>query len=170
MPRTRTARTLALGATVAVAAFALTGCAGISSVFGPGEPDRDETGQITEEQNIDIFAVTVGDCLPSNAMADEMSAVDVVPCSEPHGFEVYHEFNLEDGEYPAEDDLWDAVGEGCIPAFDEFVGIAFEESALEIYPLWPTEASWEELDDRLVQCLVNDPAEETIGSLRDAAR
>ena len=57
----------------------------------------------------------------------------------------------------------------CIARFDEFVGISYEESVLDVGFLTPTEQSWND-GDRAVLCTVYDPAEEISGSLRGAQR
>ena len=59
----------------------------------------------------------------------------------------------------------------CGPAFDTFVGLAYEDSTLDIYQLFPTEDTWEQLDDRLISCLIYDPSNpEVTGTLAGAAR
>lgn len=156
--------------------LALTGCAGISDLLGGGEPERDaETNQVTESADVDVFQLQVGDCL--NLGDDtELSTASVVPCSEPHTDEVYHEFELPDGDYPGAEAIEQAADEGCYAAFGAFVGKPFEESVLQYNYLTPTEAGWkdENLQDRLIQCIIYEPGEgapvKLEGSLRGAAR
>ncbi|MFK0400924.1 hypothetical protein ACIQTT_01200 [Microbacterium sp. NPDC090225] len=171
MMKPRTRRALALtGAAVAVS-VALTGCSTINNILGGGSADADrdeETGQVTEGSNIDIFNLKLGDCKmesPSGLIQD----ADVVPCDEPHDEEVYYEITMADGEF-SEADV-DAASQECIgDAYTSFVGIAYEESALEVYPITPTQETWDQLDDRIVQCVIIDPAGQTTGSLKGAAR
>jgi hypothetical protein len=49
------------------------------------------------------------------------------------------------------------------------VGMSYDQSALEVTWLEPTEESWEAGDRELV-CLITDPAGQTTGSLEGANR
>ncbi len=170
MIKRRTRSTIvAAGAALALTA-GLTGCSGLFSNT-QSDADRDDAGQVTEEANIDIFALKVGDCMPSSRQGGEFDNADVVPCTEPHAEEVYYEFDLAGDEFPDEDTMWEQIEAECLPAFNDFVGIDFSESALEVYPITPTQGTWEELDDRAVLCVVADPADDQLTeSLRGAAR
>ncbi|UYO95713.1 septum formation family protein [Microbacterium sp. M28] len=171
MMKLRTRRALALAGSAVALSIALTGCSTITNLISGDAPRDEETGEVTEESNIDIFSLKVGDCMPGDAMSGaEQSDADVVPCSEPHGYEVYHEFELADGEFPGADAIQAEVEAQCLPAFDSFIGLTFEESALDITWYEPTEDSWTEADDRLVQCLVYDAAGDVEGTLKGAAR
>lgn len=166
-----TRRALALAGSAAALTVALTGCSAINSILGSGSGDAnrdEESGQVTESANIDIFSLKVGDCKmesPSGLIED----ADVVPCSEPHDEEVYYEITMDDGDFS--EDAVNTASEECIgDAFTSFVGVSYDQSALEVYPITPTKDTWETLDDRLVQCVVVDPAGPTEGSLKGAAR
>ena len=171
MMKLRTRRALALAGSAVALSIALTGCSTITNLISGDAPRVEETGEVTEESNIDIFSLKVGDCMPGDAMSgSEQTDADVVPCSEPHGYEVYHEFELADGEFPGAEAIQAEVEAQCLPAFDSFIGLTFEESALDITWYEPTEDSWTEADDRLVQCLVYDAAGDVEGTLKGAAR
>jgi len=173
---TRTA--LTAGAFVLVAA-SLTGCSAISSLLEGDSATRDEeTQEVTESGTESVFDIQVGDCL-NEPDGEEILDVEVVPCADPHDYELYHEFDVDLGdEWPGEEAVWNAADEGCHGAFSDFAGIAFEESA----SLWftnftPTVETWEQQDDRLVQCLIyeasDDQGQEIVqveGSLAGAAR
>ncbi|MFB7250882.1 septum formation family protein [Microbacterium sp. NPDC056234] len=171
MMKLRTRRALALAGSAVALSIALSGCSTISNLISGDAPRDEETNQVTEEAEIDIFSLKVGDCMPADAISEtEQTDASVVPCSEPHGYEVYHEFELADGEFPGADAIQAEVEAQCLPAFDAFVGLPFEESALDITWYEPTESSWTEGDDRLVQCLVYDTAGDVEGTLKGAAR
>jgi hypothetical protein len=163
------ARTAAIIA-AALLATSLTGCGAISGLLsGPAQPERDETTQeVVESSDADVFALRVGDCL-NMITADEVDSVPVVPCDEPHGEEVFHDFQMPDGEYPGDEAVIAAAEESCLAAFEPFVGLAFEESTLDASWYVPTQQSWEALDDRTVSCMVSDPAGEVTGTLENAA-
>ena len=58
----------------------------------------------------------------------------------------------------------------CIPEFATFVGLAYEESALDYWPMYPTAGSWEN-GDREVLCIAWDPSGAKLtGTLAGAAR
>ena len=79
------------------------------------------------------------------------------------------ELQARDGAYPTEIEFENFVGEVCLPAFDEYVGLAYEDSRLEVYWYYPLEDGWNE-GDHLVQCAIYDPLEsDIVGSLRGAA-
>lgn len=171
MMKLRTRRALALAGSAVALSIALTGCSAINNILGSasGDANRDEeTGEVTEGSNIDIFNLKLGDCKmesPSGLIQD----ADVVPCSEPHDEEVYYEITMPDGEF-SEADV-DAASQECIgDAYTSFVGISYDESSLEVYPITPTQDTWDQLDDRIVQCMIIDPAGQTTGSLKGAAR
>jgi len=171
MMKMRTRRALALVGSAVALSVALTGCSAINSILGggSGDADRDEdTGQVTESANIDIFSLKLGDCKmesPSGLIED----ADVVPCDQPHDEEVYYEITMDDGEFSEE--AVDAASQECIgDAYTTFVGITYDESALEVFPITPTKDTWDGFDDRVVQCVIVDPAGQTTGSLKGAAR
>ncbi|MFS0893921.1 septum formation family protein [Microbacterium sp. 179-I 3D3 NHS] len=167
----RNRRALALAGAALALSLALTGCSALNSILGggPADADRDdETGQVTESANIDVFALKVGDCKMSSATG-LIEAVDVVPCDEPHDEEVYHEFRMDDGEFSEE--AVDAATDGCIgDAYTDFVGVIWDESTLDVYPITPTKETWEQLNDRVIQCVISDPAGPVTGTLKGAAR
>lgn len=133
----------------------LVGC----SAFGSG-PTRDDSGQVVEAGELEPFDLRIGDCF-NNAGTEgaggEEEGVDtvmVVPCSELHDYEVYHTFDLADGEYPGVDAIEGAWTGGCLAEFELFVGTSFDQSIFEISAIYPTEATWNEVGDREVICSV----------------
>ncbi len=153
-------RTAVIGGLVLVG-LGLGGCSAIGDVLSGGETvTRDtESQEVTEGGTADVFTLRVGDCFDDTTdNATEVSEVAAVPCADPHDNEVYHEFTLSGDEWPGQDAI-DAEAEAqCTPAFDEFVGIAYAESMYEWFPLTPTEAGWDQLGDRVVQCVIYHPS------------
>jgi hypothetical protein len=150
-------------AALVVAAAVLTGTA-----CGGDAVRSDESGEVTQAGDVDVFELSVGDCLeegPEGSVTD----VQVVPCSEEHDQEVYAEFSLPDGEWAGQEETEVAVEEGCYDRFADFVGVAYEESELDFAYVMPTEESWAD-GDRVVHCTVFDPAGPVTGSLADAGR
>ena len=138
---------------VAVTALALSGC----SLLG---------GATVEE-----LQLTQGECVNEASVTEEgeqeIGALPVVDCSEPHFGEVYHTVELADEEYPA--DVVSQAEEACYDAFADYVGIAYEESIYYFTATYPTQGSWD-LGDRQIACLlVGETGEELTGSLEGAA-
>jgi hypothetical protein len=147
---------------------------GVVAAFAIGaaifNAQRDDTGQITKGGTLAINELRVGDCFdPKDLDAEEANEVNVKRCDENHHFELMFAGAMEDGAYPTETQFEDFVGAACLPAFDAYVGLAYEESRLEVYWYFPVEDAWGS-GDHLIQCAVYDPLDSTIvGSLRGAA-
>lgn len=164
----RSPRTLLLAAVVSMGALALSGCSIIETIF-PAQAERNsETNEVETAGEADVFQMQVGDCL-NDQDATEVDSVPAVPCDEPHDYEVYYSFDLDAGEYPGDDAVYEDADQGCYDAFADFVGVTYEESALEFNNFVPTEGSWNELDDREIVCVVYD-AEPVTGTLEGSAR
>lgn len=162
--------TRSLGVTIAfAAALTLGGCSAVGDVLDGDEPKRDDTGAIVEADEADVFALLVGDCM-NYLEADEVQTVESIPCGEAHDSEAYAVMNMPDGEYPGEDAIGTAADEFCYAEFPAFVGIAWEDSALDYWPFTPTQTGWEEVDDREILCFVRDLEGGVIGTLKGAAR
>ncbi|WES65746.1 septum formation family protein [Microbacter sp. GSS18] len=144
--------------------------AGCSFAVGT-DPVRDgETGEIVETNAAaDVFSLQVGDCLAFMESDGELSSVPVVPCSDPHADEVYYAHDFADGEYPGDDAVFEEAAGVCVDEFEAFVGVAYDDSALDVYPIYPTADSWAQ-GDREALCLVYDPAGDVTGTLAGAAR
>jgi len=152
-----------------LASLALTGCS------DEPEATRDDTGAVATEGSVDAFDVAVGDCVndPEGIDSEEgavFDSIEAVPCDEPHDNEIYHQFDLPDGDYPGDDAVFEAAGVECEEQFESFIGVSFEESALDIAPITPTKESWELDDDRTATCAVYDPAGPVTGTLEGSKR
>ncbi len=119
------------------------------SAFGGGQPGE-----------VEALELEVGNCFnqpgadDSSAAGETVLTVMVVECGELHDFEVYHSFDLDEGAFPgaeAVEELWIA---GCLAEFENFVGLSFDESELDISAIFPTRETWDDLDDREVLCSV----------------
>lgn len=154
MPSRIHVRPIAVAGSTIALAIVLAGCGIPLSLSGAGA-QRDEGGQTTSEAKVDIFELKVGDCkLADGASSTELSETNVVPCGEPHDEEIFYEFDLPDGEFPAQDAIEQTAWETCDPQFESFVGISEADSSLSYAYLSPTADGWEQLDDRTVQCVL----------------
>ncbi len=123
------------------------------------DAERDESGSIVSEGEIDAFAMNVGDCFNDPQQMDDGSAVEVqdvagLPCSEPHDNEVYAVFDVSLATFPGDAAMFDVATEECLDRFDSFVGKAYMDSVLDIFTLYPNKYSWSQVDDREVVCAV----------------
>src|SRR5688572_21476657 len=158
--------------TAVAVAVPLAGCGIVRDLLpGGGAPqtERDENSQeIVEEGQADVFALRVGDCI--NEVSEELvSEVPVVPCDQPHDEEVYFDFTLTGDEFPGDDAVQTEADARCAAEFDAFVGLAYDSSTLDFYAFRPSEESWTQLDDRAVSCMIYDPAGQVTGTLAGAA-
>lgn len=93
--------------------------------------------------------LAVGDCYDRPE-----SSIVLVPCDEPHRFEVYHALELPDGPFPGVAAVEAAWIDGCLAEFERFVGIDYGSSDFDVSAVFPTEETWNDLDDRRVLCAV----------------
>lgn len=137
-----------------VAGLGLVGL-GYTGLAGQDDTTRDESGAIVAEGEIGAFRIRLGDCLNGGATG-LIESLDGVPCSQSHDLEVYHAFNLGegDGTFPGEDEVASEADQGCFEAFEPFVGESYEDSVYGFSAMTPTEGSWDGLDDREVLCLL----------------
>lgn len=148
------------------------------------DPVRDDEGQVLDDTEVAALRVQVGDCF-NGTIPFAVESIDAVPCEQPHDHQAYAVFDIdpspdpaatsttsttsEDGtstttattvaaadeEYPGEARVQELGERGCLVAFGEYVGNAYETSALDIGLILPTEESWDAIDDREVVCTVH---------------
>lgn len=177
MPRPTLLRTVLTTGAILFATASIAGCSAVSDLLDSGGAQRDEeTNEVTEEGTDSVFEISVGDCL-LEPDGEEVSDVTVVPCDQPHDYEFFHEFDLPEGEWPGNEAVWEQANAGCEAEFENFAGIAFQDSATLWYNNFtPTEGTWGD-GDRLVQCLIYEASDEqgqeivqVTGTLAGAAR
>ena len=115
-----------------------------------------------------VFELSVGDCFNDPSNFEEVSSVETTQCSEPHDNEVYANLEVSNGSFPGIPAMQTTADEMCYEGFGEFVGTAWEESALDYGWLHPTEQSWDD-GDRVVTCFLYDPElQKLTGSMRNS--
>ena len=119
-----------------------------------------------------VFRLDAGDCFQDpEGQEEEITDVEVVDCDEAHDNEAFHTFDLSGDEYPEEDELIAVIDEECFgEAFEDYVGEPYETSELEVFPITPTQGSWDDADDREVACAVFIPGEQLEGSVQSSGR
>ena len=101
--------------------------------------------------------LTVGDCFdaPTSGLVEqEVKDVQHHPCTEPHSGEVF--FVVKNGAdknaaYPDKDTEHTFVQSQCTQPFADYVGTAFEQSALDVQYFAPTAEGWSK-GDRVYTC------------------
>lgn len=104
-----------------------------------------------------VFELAVGDCFDDGDLVlgdiEEVGEVPLVECSEPHDNEVYAVITVDSEVFPGEQAIQAEADEVCLDAFDPFVGLDYDSSALDFGWLVPTADSWD-MGDRVVACFV----------------
>jgi hypothetical protein len=176
----RPARLFAAVATAAVSLTLLTGCAALDDFLSDGDAPRTEPGgEITASAEADPFKILKGDCIDLLALDGygeaaegeefEVETVPVVPCAEPHTGEVYSEMVMKGDKYPGEKSVGKTFDDWCYAEFETFVGLSYDESQYGYTGFYPTKDTWEQLDDRTIQCIVSSEKPVT-GTLKAAAQ
>lgn len=99
--------------------------------------------------------LTPGDCF--NTDGSQVDEVSVVDCEQPHFYEAFLNYDMTepDGEaYPGDEAVLADADAQCRPAFETYVGTAYDDSALYITVIRPSESTWGD-GDRTVICVVN---------------
>lgn len=128
-----------------------------------GEQDatRDETGDITENDDVGVFRLQEGDCLvmPSGGIAgEEVETMEGIPCNEPHDGEVLALVIVpgdDDAEFPGQAAISSQAEAGCLEQFSTKTGRDFlTDPDWDMTFLSPTADSWALGNDREIVCIV----------------
>jgi hypothetical protein len=96
--------------------------------------------------------VEVGACTNED-LSGSVGEIDTVDCDESHTLEVFAVFDLDGDEYPGDEEIITMASEGCTgDRFEDYVGVPYQQS--EVFAGWlpPSEATWNDADDRTVIC------------------
>lgn len=128
-------RTLALTVSTVALAMTMSACSLLS--FGP---------------RTSAFHVKVGQCvqLPTEESVTDLKTTD---CSALHDAEIFYLSQVTEDERPSDAELEDIGGDACLAAFEGYVGIPYEESALDYTMFYPSPGSWEQ-GDREIICFI----------------
>jgi hypothetical protein len=117
-----------------------------------------------------VFTLEVGTCF-DDTDETEVSSVPEVDCSEPHDNEVFAVFDYTQSDtFPGSEAMNDAAQELCIAQFEAYVGLSYPESALEVFPITPTQGSWDNGDREIICALYNLDLSKLTESMQGAAR
>jgi hypothetical protein len=117
-----------------------------------------------------VLVLDIGTCFDDPASFAEVTDVPVVACADPHDNEVIALLALSEPAFPGEEVVNARAEEGCIAAFEPYVGIAYAESIYDVGWFVPSADSWA-IGDREVICFAFDlTGAETVGSISGAGR
>lgn len=137
-------------------------------VFDPTDPD------LLAGVSIDPLLIDAGECFDEYVYPDRsgflQQITSIVPCSDPHDFEAYHQVEHpapEGDPFPKDNDLEEWADGVCLDEFEGFVGKEYVLSLLEIGTLTPSFEEWARDGARSVICYVYP---DRGGRLRDSVR
>ena len=133
---------LGVGAVIVVA---LIGAFVASRVAGDG----DDAGEIKPTE------LQVGQCF--NAPREELVSVVLRPCTDDHQHEVFAVVDhpaSRSARYPGDDEILRFAGERCIPLFERYGRVPYEQANLADFEVVPTRESWQ-AGERRVICAVS---------------
>jgi len=128
-----------------------------------GEADRDDSGSIEKEGDLNVFDLRVNDCVTDLPKSDGLqSSVKASPCDKPHEGEVYTVIELGDGDYPGDAFVNGKADRGC-PARLRRLDPPVE---VDIFYFTPTKESWDADEGKTVKCIAVF-AKPATGALKD---
>jgi hypothetical protein len=161
---------IAVAAVVFAAAGALAGCTATTAA----QPTP-TAAHATDGAHASAMDIAVGDCLNDADAGSTTATAAIVPCTGAHDSEAYADITLTGDAYPGLDAVQAQAQAGCQgDAFATFIGIASDDSTLQVSYYYPTEDSWAG-GDRTVTCTVftvdaSGKTTPTSGTLKDSAK
>lgn len=108
-----------------------------------------------------VDEIAVGDCL-NTPEDDVFFEIDPIDCTEPHDLEVFALVDLSSvspdfaiaASYPGDELVYESAIDECYDEFERYVGIPYEDSVLYMDAFTPTLEGWQEVDDRIANCVL----------------
>lgn len=92
-----------------------------------------------------------GDCL-TEPFSSLPASVETVDCTESHLSEVYFVGDVPGDEWPGDESVSSYSDSKCVTAFADYVGVSYEDSALEVLQLFPAVTNWD-AGDHAIACM-----------------
>lgn len=131
---------------------------------------EDTTPTTASSGSQSVFELSVGECYVDLA-GDQVQSIEPVSCNEPHGIEIVAVFDVLFAEYDA-DEISQAGQDGCLAAFEPYMGAEYEVSWYALDWLQPSVGSWAG-GDREIVCVVfpyEDGITQSVGSAQGTGR
>jgi hypothetical protein len=126
--------------------------------------------EVVEGTTVATGDLTVGQCLSEEAATGAVGIAQAVDCNKPHFGEVMSAGNVRTiGDKFDATKIAELANNFCIKSFEDFAGLRYDKSKLQIFPLVPSEKSWG-AGDRIATCIVYDQAGSVTGTLKGANR
>jgi len=140
-------------------------CAAVSTLLLAGC-----SGAVEAEASPSTMAV--GECRDSSTIPvgqrDDYASLPVVDCADAHAVEVFHVVPLEGEDYPT--DVAVQAQNLCYAAFEDYVGIPYDESAYFYTATYPAPAAWGSGGEQITCLIVGDEGEVLTGSAEGSER
>ena len=137
---------------------------------GCASKPADKPIEVVEGTTVATGDLSVGQCLSEDAATGAVGIAQAVDCSKPHFGEVMAAGNVRTiGDKFDATKIADLANNFCIKAFEDFAGLRYDKSKLQMFPLVPSEKSWG-AGDRIATCVVYDSAGSVTGTLKGANR
>lgn len=154
---------------IAVGGLSLAGCnllVPASSGSGGGAAPDTSASAPADNTGDDVFSIKVGDCLNDGGVTGTVGKVPIVECTAAHDSEAYSSANAPDGDFPGDEGVGQLAEAQCGPAFEQFIGLTYDQSAYDYTYYVPTKESWA-AGDRVLMCIAkSDSGEKITGSLK----
>jgi hypothetical protein len=125
-------------------------------------------GAVACSDDESVFNAEVGECIESiSDLSGNISELPETECTEDHEAEIFFLFEHEgdDDDFPGSSDLEEEAAEDCAgDEFEDYFGVPYSETAIDISMVTPSEESWGE-GDRETICIGFVPDEEVDESL-----
>ena len=126
-------------------------------------------GFLLSQGQRDLQNLAPGDCFDT-AETDTITEIDAGPCTEPHEYEAFHVTTVAGETFPSDAQFEETFTSQCLPAFESYVGVAYQDSEIFASMITPSEESWGD-GDRSVVCIMYERGNpELTASLRNANR
>ncbi|MBC2682524.1 septum formation family protein [Corynebacterium anserum] len=144
---------------------------GAQAADGTNQATQGSEQQSSANNKDNVFAVKKGDCLQLEGnLNGEVKSLDRRDCKEDHNAEVYAETEMTDTAFPGMEAAAKKSQEYCAEEFEPFIGKKGSQSELTVRFLHPTQESWDQEDDRTIQCIVVDPGGTVKNTLKNSKR
>lgn len=99
----------------------------------------------------------VGDCFNANHQiltgAQVATITTQVPCSDAHNSEVIGKHSFMQKQYANTEELAVAAEKICIEDFKNYHGISYQDTAYDLYPIFPSQKTWEQNKENHILCI-----------------
>jgi len=142
----------------------------VAACSGGGGLKRGKDGHVTAAGDLSVFDLQAGDCVvPSTETKSELEKVRVVACKDAHTQEVFAVEQYDHGDtYPGDQALAQFADGICLQRYQDYIGVAYQDSKLFSTYLLPSARSWNEGKDHKITCIVTTMGDQLTASVKDS--